>query len=241
MSQQKFAVFDIDGTIYRWQLYHELFDELAAMDLIDKKASDIVSMARDAWRNRLITFGQYELELIKVLEHAIIGLPVASFRTASNKILLSHGNQTYVYTKQLMSDLKAQGYFILAISGSFHEMVEEFAKLHGIDAFQGRLSPITNGKLGAVTDNQTLRHKGATLKKLVADNDLTWTDSYAIGDSDSDAQMFDLVEHPIAFNPTGSLRTLAMKKRWPIIVERKSVVYRLEPATTSDDYYLKLP
>lgn len=239
MSKQKFAVFDIDGTIYRWQLYHELFDELAAMNLIDKKARDIVSMAREAWRNRLITFGQYEIKLIEVLEQAIIGLSVDSFRTASNKILRVRGNQTYLYTKQLMNDLKNQGYFILAISGSFHEMVEEFASLHGIDAFRGRLSAIKDGKLGPVTDNQTLRHKGATLKKLVADHDLTWKDSYAIGDSDSDAQMFELVEHPIAFNPTGSLRDLAITKRWPIVVERKSIVYRLEPSTKDDNYLLK--
>lgn len=239
MSKQKFAVFDIDGTIYRWQLYHELFDELAAMNLIDKKLSAIVSAARDAWRNRLITFSQYETELVEILETAIIGLSVDSFHTASNKILRAHGNQTYLFTKQLMNDLRAQGYFILAISGSFHETVEEFAKLHGIDAFRGRLSAINHGKLGAVTDNQTLRHKGAVLKKLVADHNLDWADSYAVGDSDSDAQMFGLVENPIAFNPTASLRQLAITKRWPIVVERKSVVYRLEPSTTDNSYLFK--
>ncbi|HEX4662396.1 MAG TPA: HAD family phosphatase [Candidatus Saccharimonadales bacterium] len=240
MSQQKFAVFDIDGTIYRWQLYHELFDELAQSGVISQTDSSIVAAARAAWSDRLITFSQYEHELIRVLENAIIDLPIASFRAASAKILAANGHQTYLYTKQLINDLKGHGYMILAISGSFHEMVEEFAKLHGIDVFRGRTAVITDGKLGAVTDTNTLRRKGATLKKLVAEHNLSWTDSYAVGDSDSDAQMLELVEHPIAFNPTVGLRDLAIKNRWPIVIERKSVVYRLNPANNSDEYTLKI-
>ena len=35
---KQFAVFDIDGTIFRWQLYHELFDALVDERIITPEA-----------------------------------------------------------------------------------------------------------------------------------------------------------------------------------------------------------
>ena len=63
----------------------------------------------------------------------------------------------------------------------------------------------------------------------------SWHDSIAVGDSPSDIAMLELVEKPIAFNPTGDLYELALEKKWPIIVERKNVVYDLRP---HGDHYL---
>jgi phosphoserine phosphatase len=39
--------------------------------------------------------------------------------------------------------------------------------------------------------------------------------------------MLELVQRPIAFNPERELAKIAMKRGWPIVVERKNVVYKL--------------
>jgi phosphoserine phosphatase len=39
---QKFAVFDIDGTLFRWQLFHELVAELGNQDLFPKDVATTV-------------------------------------------------------------------------------------------------------------------------------------------------------------------------------------------------------
>jgi phosphoserine phosphatase len=62
----------------------------------------------------------------------------------------------------------------------------------------------------------------------VKEHGLTWEDSYAVGDSGGDSSMLARVEHPIAFNPNNDLQTEAMKHGWPIVLERKSIAYRLE-------------
>jgi len=74
------------------------------------------------------------------------------------------------------------------------------------------------------------------LKQLVEQNNLDWTDSYAVGDTSGDSAMLELVQHPIAFNPDAKLLTIAKEKGWKIVVERKSMAYTLEK--NSDGQYV---
>ena len=57
-----------------------------------------------------------------------------------------------------------------------------------------------------------------------------------MGDSGGDISMLKLVAHPIAFNPNDDLRVAAMDAGWPIILERKSIAYKLEKG--SDGTYV---
>ncbi len=60
--------------------------------------------------------------------------------------------------------------------------------------------------------------------------------SIAVGDSENDIKMLEMAERPIAFNPTIGLYAEARSRKWEIVVERKNVIYRLEPGT--DGYVL---
>ena len=42
MSNKKIAVFDIDGTLFRWQLFHELVAELGKQGLFPKEVANKV-------------------------------------------------------------------------------------------------------------------------------------------------------------------------------------------------------
>ena len=46
--------------------------------------------------------------------------------------------------------------------------------------------------------------------------------------------MLKLVDNPIAFNPTAELYEQAVKNKWKIVIERKNMMYTLEP---NDDNY----
>jgi phosphoserine phosphatase len=62
--------------------------------------------------------------------------------------------------------------------------------------------------------------------------------SIAIGDSGSDIAMLELVERPIAFNPTKGLFEHAKANNWEIVIERKNVVYELK---ANDGSYVLAP
>jgi phosphoserine phosphatase len=58
-----------------------------------------------------------------------------------------------------------------------------------------------------------------------------------MGDTLSDVGFLEMVQTPIAFNPNRSLFEVARRSNWPIVVERKDVVYNLQ--TRLDDPVLK--
>ena len=223
---KKFAVFDIDGTIFRWQLYHELFDELYRQGHLREEAVVPVFAARDAWRNRKGSFGDYELTLVQAMEAGIIGLEEAVLVDAADTIITDQGDRIYHYTTELLRSLRAQGYTILAISGSQQQVVDKFAALYDISIVHGRQHTVVDG---IITDKGPMvyGHKAEILKKLVDEHGLDWDNSYAIGDTSSDADMLELVTHPIAFNPDKKLYERARKEGWKIVVERKNIIYEL--------------
>lgn len=222
-----FAVFDIDGTIFRWQLYHELFDELYRRGIINSEDAEPVLAARDIWRNRQGTFLDYEGRLVTIMEQRIGGLSEQMLIEAADAIITLKGNQIYHYTTELLRSLKASGYTIVALSGSHHQIVERFAKLHGIDIAYGKQYDIKDGVLTGHAP-QVYGRKAEILTQLVSEHGLSWDDSYAIGDSASDIDMLKLVAHPIAFNPDKGLYAKAREERWKIVIERKNIIYELE-------------
>lgn len=224
---RKFAAFDIDGTIFRWQLYHELFDAFVDEGLIAQDVAETVFEAREAWRNRKIDYEEYEMTLVRMMRVSIVGVQETQFNQIADTVLGSKGHHVYRYTLDLLKRLKKEGYVIIAISGSYQQLVDRFAALHDIDIAVGREHVIENGRL---TDTSTdiFGRKDDVLRSIVAEHKLDWKESYAVGDSKGDTKMLELVEYPIAFNPDEVLRKIAMKNGWNIVVERKSLAYELK-------------
>lgn len=223
-----FAVFDIDGTLFRWQLYHEMFDELVRRSIVAVDEAEVVHAARAQWRARKLSFEDYERTLIHLMERAIIGVKQLVLDEAAEAIITVGGDTVYRYTIDLLSQLKKQDYTTIAISGSQQELVERFARLYGIDIAYGRQYGCVNGII-TDTSQKVFGRKGEILRQIVQEHSLGWDDSYAVGDSGGDIAMLELVTHPVAFNPDKILYDRARREGWPIVVERKNMVYRLEP------------
>lgn len=226
-EKRKFAAFDIDGTIFRWQLYHELFDELSIAGYIDDDDKQSVLHARETWSTRQGSFIDYEEILVFVMEKHVIGLPEQVVKDLTMRILSAKGHRTYAYTRNLMHELRDAGYFIIAISGSYQQLVEAFAELHHIDLAIGTNYELEDGKF--VRKGRTVfGQKGHILSTAVEEHGLTFEGSYAVGDSGSDGAMMELVDHPIAFNPDEKLFKIAQEHGWKVVIERKNMMYELE-------------
>jgi len=118
-----------------------------------------------------------------------------------------------------MSELREKGYMLIALSGSNSELVEEFAKIHDFDDWSGSVwhrSADEKRYLGTVHKNA--KDKRAGVEEFVKRHSLTYTDSYAIGDTQSDASMLAAVDNPIAFNPEPQLFKTAQENKWKIVV-----------------------
>jgi HAD superfamily hydrolase (TIGR01490 family) len=241
-SKSKFAVFDIDGTFFRWQLFHELVFELIERGLFTPSSKGRVLTARARWRNRETphSYRDYELALVEVFADNLKGLDVESFSQAAKDIVNRSGNELYTYTRDLARSLKDQGYMLLAISGSFSEIVAPFAQLHGFDDWRATVCEQKDGMFTGAARWMThdgIHRKAQSLYEMIDQHGLTTVGSLGIGDTTSDIPMLEVVEHPIVFNPNAALFKHAQEKKWDVVLERKDVIYKLR---AEDSSYLLL-
>ncbi len=234
-----FAVFDIDGTLIRWQLYHAIADALAKKGHIDAKTHQKIKDARMVWKKRTHSeaFSSYQSELVTVYEKLLLDLSVKQFDEAVQAVFDEYKDQIYIYTRELVKRLKKDGYLLFAISGSQIEIVSKIAKYYGFDDCIGTIYSHDNDRFtGAMTIH--LGGKHVVLEELIAKHHTSLSGSIAVGDSSGDITMLEMVETPIAFNPEKKLFDYAKGKGWKIVVERKNTVYELE---NIDGRYLLAP
>lgn len=227
---QRFALFDIDGTVIRWQLFHSVVDELVKRKQLSPAANQKILAARMTWKRRdhVDSFKSYEQVLVHEYLDALTGLSVVQYMAAVEKVFEEYKDQTYTYTRDLIRTLKEQGYMLFAISGSQQEIVSKFAEYYGFDDAIGAHLEQLDGKFTGKVESPALG-KQTALDKLLSRHDVVPDESVAVGDSESDITLLEAVEKPIAFNPSAGLFKVAKEKGWKVVVERKNVIYELEP------------
>jgi HAD superfamily hydrolase (TIGR01490 family) len=230
---KKFAVFDIDGTLFRWQLFHEVVFELIKSGHLPAQVRHDIEETLQQWRARKHSgsFHDYEMALVKAFLPHVPTIKVSALEDAADTVIKRCSTHVYMYTRSLIESLKKEGYTLIAISGSQNEIVQRFAKLWHFDLAVGQIFETKDGYYtGAIPGSKLLvDQKDTILKQLVKEHGLSWEGSVAVGDSLSDAATLKLVEQPVAFNPNDLLFTLAKEKGWKVVIERKNMIYELEP------------
>jgi HAD superfamily hydrolase (TIGR01490 family) len=224
-----FAVFDIDGTLIRWQLFHAIVHRLGKYGHIPADSHQRVRRARAAWKVRTTNegFTAYEKVLVQEYLAAIRGVRPAEYATIMQDVFDEYKDQTFTFTRDLIQRLKDDGYILAAISGSQHEIIKKLAAHHGFDVAVGAIFEQINGQFSGRVDTPVF-DKAKVLRRLVKEHNLSLEDSYGVGDSMSDASMLELVKRPIAFNPDKKFFAVARERGWKVVVERKNMIYELE-------------
>ncbi len=229
-----FAAFDIDGTIIRWQLYHAIAGVLAKQGQIDGREFDRVKAARMSWKQRSgeESFRDYEHQLIGVFDKALKGLRKEDLTAAAETVFNEYKEQVYIFARNLIQELKSKNYLLFAISGSPAVIVQKLADYYGFDDFAATIYPANNGRFIGTKD-LSIGKKPELLRQLVSKHSASYDGSIVVGDSEGDISMLELVEQPIAFNPSKQLFSHARERGWKIVIERKNMVYELEPSNGS--------
>lgn len=229
MEKRPVAAFDIDGTVFRSSLLIELVERLIERGVFPHEARAEFEEERHRWLDRK---GDYQVYIDKVVEVFRGQLKGASYEEVSNiagEVIEEKRDRVYRYTRDLIKDLKRQGYFLLAISHSPKFIVDGFGYEHGFDKVYGSFftSGASGNFTGEVEDWDLLQNKSAIVTRAVRKEELTLEGSVGVGDTESDIAMLEMVEMPIAFNPNQALYTHAKRRGWRVVVERKDVIYEL--------------
>ncbi|MDX1766004.1 MAG: HAD family phosphatase [Candidatus Saccharimonadales bacterium] len=229
MAKQKFAAFDIDGTIARTSLYLQLVEEMIALDLIPEDVYQDFQAAKQKWldREHSEAFHEYNRSVVTSFEPYMKKIPVSQLESLSEQVIDHVKRRSYVYTRDLIHQLKSKDYFLIAISGSHKELAEPFAEHYGFDIVVGRSFERIGDSFTGQAD-RTFTDKDKILHELIVKHGLIKQDSIGVGDSAGDISMLEAVENPIAFNPEKKLLDHAQHNGWKVVVERKNVIFQLE-------------
>ena len=230
VNKRPFAVFDIDGTLIRWQLYHALADELAREGHLDAEPYRTVKATRMTWKKRATdsSFRLYEEALVKLVDDSIQGIKVNDLNAACRRVIDEYKDQVYTYTRDLIEQLRGKNYLLFTISASQQQIVSLIAEHYGFDDSAGTVYATRDGVFTGEKDLLLRDRKPEKLRELVAKHGGVWQCSVGVGDSEGDIPMLSVVEQPVAFNPTRALFDHAKANDWQIVVERKNVIYTLE-------------
>ena len=226
---QKAAFFDIDGTVFRSSLLIELVETLVEDGIFPPEARRKYEKQFATWQNREGSYEDYINALVESFMEYIRGVHYGTFADLGKKVVARVGKKTYRYTRDLIKDLREKGYYIVAISQSPKTILDEFCASYGFDKVYGRIYEIGPRNLftGEVSAAQFIKDKSLVVKRVLERQELNLEGSIGVGDTEGDIPLLESVEMPICFNPNMQLYTHAKMKGWPVVVERKDVVYTL--------------
>ncbi len=228
-AKRPVAVFDIDGTLFRSSLLIELVDELVKREIFPIQARKAYENAHEDWLNRKGEYGPFIQKVVLAFGKYAKGIPYGDIADVAGEIIEAKRDRTYRYTRDLVDELKKDGYFLLAISHSPKFIVDGFAYELGFDKSYGTFYDIgAAGRFtGEIVDEHLIMNKAAVLARAVEKEKLDIMSSVGVGDTESDISMLTMVATPIAFNPNRILYRHAKKHDWQIVVERKDVIYEI--------------
>ncbi len=225
-TKKKIAVFDIDGTIFRSALHFELFHGLVHYGIFPNIVVKEIEQYHDDWINRRGAYKDYEMSLITSYSNRIKGKVVEDVENVSRFVLEQKSGYVYVYTRDLIESLREE-YLLVAISGAPQEILTQFAQHLKFDYAYGAIYEQIEGKYTGNISFPAYFKKAEILNNFCTEHNLTLDGSLGIGDTIGDVAFLELVEQPIAFNPSQELYAVAKERGWKTIVERKDVIYEI--------------
>ncbi|WP_096199817.1 HAD family hydrolase [Bacillus sp. FJAT-45350] len=233
------AFFDIDGTFYRDSLLTEHFKRLIKYEVISPTVWDEnVKETFHEWDNRQGDYDDFLLEITETYVKHLTGIAKDEIDFIARQVIRLKADRVYKYTRQQINWHQEQGHKILFISGSPSFLVSKMAEKYNATDYCGSTYHIDeNGFFsGNVTPMWDSNSKEKAIHKMVEKHNIDLTKSYAYGDTNGDVTMFKHVAHPVAINPSKELlgiinTTTDLKKKTEIIIERKDVIYKINPMT----------
>jgi HAD superfamily hydrolase (TIGR01490 family) len=231
------AFFDIDGTIFRNSLMIEHFQKLITFEVIDPEVwyTKVKSVYLE-WEKRYGDFEEYLEILAGVYLEELKGINKSYIEYIADHVIKSNGDMVYKYSRNQIEYHKKQNHKIFFISGSPDFLVSRMSEKYEATDYRGSIYKVNskNEFTGEIVKMWDSESKQRELHNLIKEYKVDLENSYAYGDTTGDFSMLKMVGYPVAINPNRAL-LMAIKedeelnKKTTIIVERKNVIYKLNP------------
>lgn len=214
--KRTFAVFDIDWTLHHSSLGVEFLFELSRQGYLENELSEDIYRT---WRKTADRRAFFREHFAEIYDTGLRGVPKTNLEHAGRSLAERVELTIFDELRHEIKQSQQADKLMIAISQSPSIAVQPLAELLGFDVcislefeydmYENYLQPRYR------SDEE--KDKGILLKLLVEKHNLCFADSRAYGDSLDDLPMLELVERPVAVNPSSELRLVAEERGWRII------------------------
>jgi phosphoserine phosphatase len=215
-------VLDLDGTLYAGAVGIDWLRGLMDAGVCEPAAGQRVFEILDARQRRVIDFQTMATLAYDAFASALAGIEVETAEAIARSVWARQREQLFAFVPELISCLREHGCEPMLISGSPIEMVELVAEELGIAVARGAVFGRHAGRYTGSVDLSSgmLGEKPKILAAIRQGRELgldfALGHSFALGNSLTDAKLFECVGLPLAFEPDADLLTLAEAHGWRV-------------------------
>jgi len=202
VRRRKLIVFDIDSTL----VDAEIINELAEVAGVGEEVAGITSLAMKGE----IDFGEALRKRVRLLR----GLPETEVSKVAKRIPIMPG------AERLLKEARSQGYKVIAITGSFVNVVHKVNEKLNLDLIVANELVIKDGVVtgevrGPLTEQNA---KARVLKQIAKSEGVSLQDCIVVGDGANDLDVFKEAGFSIAFNADPVLKDVA-----DVVIDQKDL------------------
>jgi HAD superfamily hydrolase (TIGR01490 family) len=212
----KLAVLDLDGTLYAGTLGIDLLNELARQQLFQPKALEKVLQTLEAYVQGELGREELAAHIYTLYGQGIVGLTQEQVVQAAAVAWEHSKHRVFPFVGELLSMLSQRGYTTVLMTGSPAEIVSQFTRAYAFDHVYTAGFQLQEGRYTGQLQSSPAAagQKRSMLQRLSKELEADLSASLALGDSENDFEMFDLVGVPIAMNVQGQLSLQFQSRGW---------------------------
>jgi phosphoserine phosphatase len=216
------AVLDLDGTLYPGAVGVDWLRGLMDAGVCEQAAARLVFEILDQHRKGVIDFPSMAARAYAAFASSLAGTEVETAEAIARSVWACKREQLFAFVPELIACLREHDLEPMLISGSPIEMVELVADELGISIARGAVFAREAGRYTGEVElsSGTLGEKSKILAKLLSairpGHELSLDRCFALGNSLTDAKLFECVGSPLAFEPDAELLVLAETHGWRV-------------------------
>ncbi len=184
----RIAFFDIDGTLHQGETIWES---------LHKKNNSWETLGK-LYLAQFLS-GEIDFETFARLD-------VASWKGLSESVLNEAINEITLFEEAIavIDILRSRGCHIYLISNGIAQLAESLVRRHQLTGYRANPLQLDNGELSGHIDILVpYQSKGAEVKRILEETNVSREHAMAVGDGPGDVDMFHLVDHPFFFSIDG--------------------------------------
>lgn len=222
VRQMKVAIFDFDGTIYKYETYTLMMDHMKHHPTYQAKYKPYYYSIIPPYLGYKLRFypeAKMKLNLTQKYLNIFDGRTITEVESYFGEIAEKMNGQFNRLVIERMKQHRDKGDYVMVVSGAFQPLLEFVLQDLPIDEIIGTEIPVKQNYIDPKTpiDHVQSERKSELILETLKDKVIDWKDSYAYGDSAADLPVLEMVGNPVAVCPDADLQDIAHQKDWTVI------------------------